>query len=311
MIRKAPPLEAIEIFVAAARGRSFRAVAHHMALSPSAVSRRIAALEGFLGTLLFDRSGPVPVLTPAGQEYLVAIEPAIAAIRDATAEIEPKRNHALRIATSHSFASWLMPRLPRLMRAEQIEVELSLTRDPTVLMSGEVNLAIWGAMAVPRGTTVEPLFAVRAFPVCAPEMADGRPAPDIHANLLDYPLLAVRSPAGMWDRWLTAAGQGELPDAPRVFDTLQLMYEATSAGLGVGLAMPLVAEAFLIAGRVVPCCGGTHSLGETYCLYRPAAGRNPGTPDRRFALWLRHEVELSLKVFDALASERNAMLAAE
>src|SRR3546814_6001875 len=42
MLRKAPPLEAIEIFVAAAQGDSFRSVARRLALSPSAVSRRIA-----------------------------------------------------------------------------------------------------------------------------------------------------------------------------------------------------------------------------------------------------------------------------
>lgn len=311
MIRKAPPLEAIEIFVAAARGRSFRAVAHQMALSPSAVSRRIATLEGFLGTLLFDRSGPVPVLTPAGQEYLIAIEPAIAAIRDATTEIGTTRNNVLRIATSHSFASWLMPRLPALTRTEQIEVELSLTRDPMVLMSGEVNLAIWGAMAVPRGTAVEPLFAVNAFPACAPALADGRLPPRTDGNLADYPLLAVRSPAGMWDRWLAASGQPGLAAAPRAFDTLQLMYEAASAGLGVTLAMPLVAEAFLIAGRIVPCGHEIHCLGETYCLYRSATARNPAIVDRRFAAWLRHEVQISLEIFDALALGRSTMLAAE
>ncbi len=311
MIRKAPPLEAIEIFVAAARGRSFRAVAHQMALSPSAVSRRIATLEGFLETQLFDRSGPVPVLTTAGQSYFIAIEPAIAAIRDATVEIGPARDTLLRIATSHSFANWLVPRLPGLLRAEGIEVELSLTRDPTILMSGQVHLAIWGATAIPRGMTAEQLFTASVFPACAPELADGRPPPDADADLADYPLLAVRSPAGIWDRWLAASGRRELTTAPRAFDTLQLMYEAAAAGLGIALAMPLIAEGLLIAGRIVPCSGGIRPIGETYCLYRPASPRSPASLDRRFTAWLRHEIGISLNIFEAQAFGQDAMLAAE
>ena len=67
MLRKAPPLESIEVFVAAAKAGSFRAVARDLALSPSAVSRRIAGLEAFLGRALYDRTGPMPRLNADGR----------------------------------------------------------------------------------------------------------------------------------------------------------------------------------------------------------------------------------------------------
>src|SRR3546814_18254953 len=87
MLRKAPPLEAIEIFVAAAQGDSFRSVARRLALSPSAVSRRIATLEAFLGMPLFERSGQSQRLNAAGQRYLSMVEPAIDAIQRASVMI--------------------------------------------------------------------------------------------------------------------------------------------------------------------------------------------------------------------------------
>ncbi|MDB5685965.1 MAG: hypothetical protein JWR77_554, partial [Rhizorhabdus sp.] len=68
----------------AAQARSFRAAAASIALSPSAFSRRIQALEAFVGTALFDRSGPMPCLTDAGTRYLAEIGPALEIVRRAT-----------------------------------------------------------------------------------------------------------------------------------------------------------------------------------------------------------------------------------
>src|SRR3546814_16054710 len=76
MLRKAPQLEAIEIFVAAAQGDSFRSVASRLALSPSAVSRRIAPLESFLVMPLFARSGQSQRMTTAGQRSFSMGDPA-------------------------------------------------------------------------------------------------------------------------------------------------------------------------------------------------------------------------------------------
>ena len=72
--RQAPPLEAVEAFIVATRVPSFRAAADFLALSPSALSRRIQALEAFLGVNLFDREGSVVSLTMQGRRYLAEVE---------------------------------------------------------------------------------------------------------------------------------------------------------------------------------------------------------------------------------------------
>ena len=64
-----PPIDALRAFEAATRLGSFEQVAAELAITASAVSKRITALEHLLGLALFDRAGRRLVLTAAGKEY--------------------------------------------------------------------------------------------------------------------------------------------------------------------------------------------------------------------------------------------------
>jgi LysR family glycine cleavage system transcriptional activator len=308
MLRQAPPLEAVEIFVAAAMGGSFRAVARELALSPSAVSRRIAALEQFLDIQLFERSRQTCTLSPAGERYLAMVEPAIAAIKRAGARLaEP--SEPLRIAASHSLsATWLLPRLADLRRAIGVDVEVVATRDLRVLRSGEAQLAIWGAIDAPDDFTAERICDAPLFPVCAPALLAGRASPRRPADLQDQVLLEVRTPARTWERWFTLSGCEPKPLQLRRFDTLQLSYEAAAAGLGVCLAAPLTAEPFLHAGKLVPC-GPRQSIGEAYYLCRLARRAPLAASERSFTAWVRREALKSVDDFAALKPARPAYVA--
>lgn len=304
MLRKVPPLEALEIFVTAARSGSFRSVARDLALSPSAVSRRIAALESFLGVSLFDRAERSQKLNSAGRHYLSQIEPAIEAIRRATATLAREDEGVVKVATSHSLAtSWLMPRLADLRRSQGIEAEILPVRDFDVLRSGEAHLGIWGGIGTPADMIADIILDPKLLPVAAQVLADKRPAPRCEAELEGHTLLAVSSPSGIWERWLMAG------DAPpryepkiREFATLQLMYEAAVAGLGVTLAMPLLAEPFLDSTRLRPCMAAARPVGETYRLYRPRGTTQRSPTERRFLSWLRTEVDASVRRFDEICA---------
>lgn len=297
MLRKAPPLESVEIFVAAARGESFRGVARRLALSPSAVSRRISSLETFLGISLFDRSGPLPILSLAGRRYMALVEPALLSIMEASDLLVDQADGRLRVATSHSFAAaWLLPRLPALRREADIDVELIMTRDFEALRSGEAQIGIWGAKPTPDDLIAETLFEVTAVPVCAAWLADGRPPPT--GDSLDgYPLVAVRHPPTLWEGWLR-----DPPCDVRTYDTLHMMYEAAAAGLGVALAVPLLAEPFLADGRLRRCGGEARPLNAAYRLYRSGRRRVQSAPERAFTTWLRREVTRSIDAFNVLTA---------
>ena len=307
MLRQAPPLEAIEVFVAAAKGGSFRAVARDLALSPSAVSRRVAALERFLDIQLFDRERQTCTLSPAGERYLAMVEPAMAAIKRAgSALAEPTGR--LRIAASHSLsATWLLPRLADLRRAFGIDVEVIATRELNVLRSGEAQLAIWGSVDAADDVAAERICEAPLLPVCAPAMLQAWGA----ARAGDLPgstLLEPRTPARTWERWFAMSGRAPQGTELRQLDTLQLAYEAAAAGLGVCLAAPLTAEPFFRAGKLVPC-GEGRSIGEAYYLCQ-LARRAPQSPhERRFSAWFRGEALRSCESFHDIAAGAGRALA--
>jgi Transcriptional regulator len=67
-------LRFMRTFVAVARHGSFTEAAEHVALTQAAVSFQMKALENELGCALFERSGRLAILSPAGREMLPKIE---------------------------------------------------------------------------------------------------------------------------------------------------------------------------------------------------------------------------------------------
>src|SRR3546814_14206062 len=72
-----PPLGAIEAFVVVARLGSIKTAADALALSPSALSRRVQTLESRVGEALFERKHPSLVLTGEGERLRDAVAPII------------------------------------------------------------------------------------------------------------------------------------------------------------------------------------------------------------------------------------------
>lgn len=301
MLRQAPPLEAAEAFLLAARARSFRAAAASIALSPSAFSRRIQALESFVGVALFDRSGPVPRLTEAGSRYLAEIGPALEIVRHATNRLRDEAHgRRLRIAASHSLAAeWLMPRLSGLLRDHGIEVDIVVSRDLRTLQSGAADLAIWGGYDPGSAAIREQILALDAVLVSAPRLADGRTPPRDLATLGEYRVLAISAPGNLWHKWLAAAGHiGAAPTMVETFESNQLMYEAAANGFGVTLAVPLITERFLQDGRLAACTMARASTELDYSLFYINPGIRQRPVVRKFVDWLRAEALESRQGFD-------------
>ena len=72
-----PPLGAIEAFVTVGRLGSIKNAAEVLALSPSALSRRVQTLENRMGEALFERKHQALSLTIAGERLLEAVAPLI------------------------------------------------------------------------------------------------------------------------------------------------------------------------------------------------------------------------------------------
>ena len=118
MRRKIPSTQALQCFEAAARHESYTRAAQELALTQSAVSRQITALEESLGVLLFRRTRHGMVLTPGGTEYARQVRQRLDAIERDTQDVMTGQGSGgtLRLATVPTFATrWLLPRLPQLL----------------------------------------------------------------------------------------------------------------------------------------------------------------------------------------------------
>src|SRR5580698_2610341 len=72
-MRRLPPLNALRVFEVAARTGSYAEAASELGLTHGAVSRQIAALEGWLGQKLFMKSGRRMVATPIASLFAAEV----------------------------------------------------------------------------------------------------------------------------------------------------------------------------------------------------------------------------------------------
>lgn len=110
-------IDHLSAFVTVARTGSFSVAATALFLTQPAVSKRIAALEGHLGTPLFDRVSRQIQLTEAGMALLPRAENILLQIREARramADLSGDVSGELRVATSHHLG---LHKLPPVLRA--------------------------------------------------------------------------------------------------------------------------------------------------------------------------------------------------
>jgi LysR family transcriptional regulator, glycine cleavage system transcriptional activator len=113
---RTPSLDALRIFVVAARHLSFTEAASQLNLTQSAVSHRIRGLEEELGLALFKRLTRRLELTPYGRVLARRVSNAISEIDRSIMELDRSDDAApLKVTMLPSVAShWLIPRLPRI-----------------------------------------------------------------------------------------------------------------------------------------------------------------------------------------------------
>src|SRR5580692_5771730 len=71
-------LDGVEAFLGVARHKSFRKAAAELAVTPSAISQAVRALEARVGAALFTRTTRSVGLTEAGERFLARAKPAFA-----------------------------------------------------------------------------------------------------------------------------------------------------------------------------------------------------------------------------------------
>ena len=147
MRRKIPPLQTLVCFDAAARHESYTRAAQELALTQSAVSRQIAALEAFVGIALFRRTRHGVALTASGAAYARQISKRLEAVERDTLDAMAHQGEggSLALAAVPTFATrWLVPRLPDFARLQpDVVVHIETRTRPFLFADAEFDTALY------------------------------------------------------------------------------------------------------------------------------------------------------------------------
>jgi LysR family glycine cleavage system transcriptional activator len=241
-MKRLPPLTAVEAFVQAARLGSIKAAAESLSLSSPALSRRVQALERFIGRPLFERRHQAVLLNPDGAQLLAEIGPAL---EDLGHAMERAAGHKelmrLKLATLPLFASHqLMPRLGALRALHpDLHVELDTRPHAITRLDEGLDAAIALAKEVDESLYSVKLGANRVVAV------GGRGTQNLRhpAELAGATVLLHRDLPEALDFWREAVGLPDLqPAAIDHFDSGQLILDAAAEGLGVAFMFEMHLE---------------------------------------------------------------------
>jgi len=301
MRRTLPSTQALAYFEAAARHESYTRAAQELALTQSAVSRQILALEDFLGVALFRRTRHGVALTPAGSHYARQITQRLQALERDTLDIMAHQGHggALSLAAVPTFATrWLIPRLPQLAALHpDIVVHIDTRTRPFLFADTGLDAALYAGtpeqVAQWPGIQAQLLLHEDVVPVCSPRLLEaaaqrglGRAYQPVTPQALTHlPLLQQSTRPYGWRQWFEAMGV-EAPhalDGPR-YELFSMLAMAATHGLGVALIPPLLIEAELARGELVVACAQPLRGERAYYLIQPA--QTPSVVLATFSAWL-------------------------
>jgi LysR family transcriptional regulator, glycine cleavage system transcriptional activator len=238
-IRRLPPLRAIEAFVRIVRLGSARAAADELGLSPSALSRRVTALEDFIGKRLFTRQHQAMKLTEDGTAFYSAVGPRFDELAAAVeGQIENSKVLRLHLGVPSLFGSQrLFPRLPELRKQHpRLHIDIDTSPHLDARVGDMLDAAIVLAKQPEPGFHAVRLDHNRVYAFTSKALAaEIGPSPD-RGELSHQTILIHTELPDSFTAWKAAIGLPDLePAAIDHLDSGQLILEAAAQGLGIAI----------------------------------------------------------------------------
>ena len=250
----------LEAVTTVARTGGFRAAARELGMSSSALSHAIATLEDRLGVRLFNRTTRSVVLSPAGEQFVAEVGPALAAIDEALENlgehgIEPTGTLRLNMALGAARMLLQPLILEYCRRYPRVDLEIT-TEGALVDVTGQgFDAGIRLAESVPTDMIAVPILrSIRSVVVGSPQYFTERTRPMVPTDLLQHRCIRARLRSGQIYKWeFEKEDQKILIDAPGglTLDEGGLMREAALTGAGLAyIGEPSVRED-LAGGRLI------------------------------------------------------------
>ncbi|WP_421555464.1 LysR substrate-binding domain-containing protein [Pseudomonas kitaguniensis] len=251
----------IECFVRSAEGGSFAEAARHLSLTPAAVGKSVAKLEGRLGVRLFQRSTRRLTLTEAGKLFLEEVSGSLITIQNAVANLasaEGRPVGTLKVSMGTVFGNrYVVPLLGAFLRRfPDIRPDWHFDNRQVDLIGQGFDAAIGGGFELPPGVVARKLAPAHRVLVAAPDYLAQCPPVAVPEDLARCHGILIRSPqTGRVRSWQLTSVERE--HSPLVLTPGMTMSDSEAAccasaqGLGVALVSMPMAVPFLDSGDVV------------------------------------------------------------
>jgi len=218
---------------------SAKAAASELALSPSALSRRVASLEDFTGKRLFTRQHQAMKLTDEGQAFFDAVAPKLEELAQAVdSQIESSTVWRLHLGVPSLFGGQrLFPRLPELRK---LHPRLHIDIDTSPHLEDRVGDTLDAAIILAKEPDPS-LYSVRldrnkVYAIVSREIAEELGTVPDEEKLSKQTFLIHNDLPESLDAWKKAIGMDGLEGmAIDHFDSGQLILEAAAQGLGIAI----------------------------------------------------------------------------
>ena len=302
-----PPLNALQVFVTAARAKNMTRAAERLHLTVSALSHQVRTLEQRLGYSLFTRGPRGLALTAEGTLLLDRVGPHLDAIDGALKPLRTRRNNVLSLSALPSMASgWLMPRLPRFVALHpDLELNLDSSIDLIDFADCRFDAALRYGPGQWDGVTSELLFEEWLTPVASPSLLAGRKRPKLE-ELADWPLLCPEDP---WPHWFEKFGGAAPKRFVASFSDSETRQRAAVEGIGIALGRMTMVRPLIESGMLIALFPERLRARYAHYLVYPQRAREHAA-FRVFREWLLEEAATFRATTDA-ADVRQATMRAE
>jgi DNA-binding transcriptional LysR family regulator len=270
----------IECFVRSAEAGSFSEAARRLGLTPAAVGKNIARLEGSLGVRLFQRSTRSLSLTEAGRQFLDEVGGSLSTIQNAIANLASAGGQptgTLRVSMPHNFGrQYIVPALAGFLeRYPAISPDWAFDNHPVDLIAQGYDAALGGGFDLSPGVVARRLAPAHRVLVASAAYLAQHGTPKSPADLHEHDGILIRSPqTGRIRPWaLENRGKQQFPITLRVRMTMSdpgASCDAAAMGLGIALINYSEALSRLENGTLVRVLPAWHVDGGAVSIYYPA-----------------------------------------
>lgn len=252
-------IESIRVFLAVAGQQSFAGAARQLGMTPTSVTRTIAALEDRLGVQLLVRTTRQVSLTSAGAFYAARVAPlsqGLAEAADATREAEGITSGQIRISAPMSLGLKVLPAVLSqfTMLHPQTRVALGLSDSFVDIVEEDYDLAI--RISGPPGdksTIWRKICKVPRVLIAAPEYLTAMGTPQTPDDLSEQACLSYRADAReeVWELSNGASRRSHRADGSFRANNGDVLARLALNGEGITLLPRFIVEDDLAAGRLV------------------------------------------------------------